>query len=66
MVDAAEVDVEGGIFRVERVGYSETNRYVQSVELNGKALDRCYITHEEIISGGTLKFNMGAEKSIWY
>ena len=66
MVDAAEVDVEGGVFRVERVGYSETNRYVQSVELNGKALDRCYITHEEIISGGTLKFNMGAEKSIWY
>jgi predicted alpha-1,2-mannosidase len=66
IVDAAEVDVEGGIFRVERVGYSEENRYVQSVELNGKALDRHYITHEEIIAGGTLKFHMGAEKSVWY
>ena len=66
MVDAAEVDVEGGIFRVERVGYSEENRYVQSVELNGVALDRYYITHEEIVAGGTLKFHMGADKSIWY
>ena len=66
MVDAAEVDVEGGIFRVERVGYSKENRYVQSVELNGKALDRYYITHEEIVAGGTLKFHMGTNKSVWY
>ena len=66
MVDGAEIDVEGGIFRVERAGYSEANRYVQSVELNGVALDRNYITHEEVIAGGLLKFNMGAEKSVWY
>ena len=66
MVDGAEIDVEGGIFRVERLGYSEANRYVQSVELNGVALDRNYITHEEVIAGGLLKFNMGAEKSVWY
>ena len=66
MVDAAEIDVEGGIFRIERVGYSQEKRYVQSVELNGKALDRYYITHEEIIAGGTLKFHMGTEKVAWY
>lgn len=66
MVDAAEIDVEGGIFRVERIGYSEDNRYVQSVEFNGVALDRYYITHEEIIAGGTLKFYMGKDKVAWY
>jgi predicted alpha-1,2-mannosidase len=66
MVDAAEIDVEGGIFRVERVGYSNENRYVQSVELNGKALNRNYITHDEVIAGGKLKFNMGSNKAVWY
>ena len=66
MVDAAEIDVEGGIFRVERKGYSHENRYVQSVELNGEALNRNYITHEEVIAGGTLKFNMGSKKTVWY
>ena len=66
MVDKAEVDVQGGVFTILREGYSEENRYVQSVELNGKALDRYYITHEEVIAGGTLKFTMGSEKSVWY
>ena len=66
MVDKAEVDVQGGVFTILREGYSEENRYVQSVELNGKALDRYYITHDEVIAGGTLKFTMGAEKSVWY
>ena len=66
MVDKAEVDVQGGVFTILREGYSQENRYVQSVELNGKALDRYYITHDEVIAGGTLKFTMGAEKSVWY
>ena len=66
MVDRSEIDVEGGVFSVVREGYSEENRYVQCVELNGKALERNYITHEEVISGGELKFVMGAEKKLWY
>ena len=66
MVDKAEVDVQGGVFTILREGYSQENRYVQSVELNGKALDRYYITHDEVIAGGTLKFTMGSEKSVWY
>ena len=66
MVDSAEIDVEGGIFRIEREGYSNEARYIQQVELNGKPLNRNYITHEEIIAGGTLKFTMGEEKTLWY
>ena len=66
MVNRAEIDVQCGEFVVVRNGYTPENRYVQSVELNGEPLNRCYITHEEIIAGGVLKFNMGSEKSCWY
>ena len=55
-----------GFFTIVRDGYSEQNRYVQSVELNGKALDRYYITHDEVVAGGKLTFRMGAEKKAWY
>ncbi len=40
---------------------SETNRYIQSVKLNGKPLKRLWITHEEVISGRTLELQMGPE-----
>ena len=43
---------------------SPTNIYVQSVSLNGEPLRRTYITHEEILSGGTLEFEMGPEPNI--
>ena len=66
MVDEAEIDVQGGVFTIVRKGYSEQNRYVQSVELNGRALDRYYITHDEVVAGGKLTFRMGAEKKAWY
>jgi putative alpha-1,2-mannosidase len=66
MVDEAEIDVQGGVFTIVRKGYSEQNRYVQSVELNGKTLDRYYITHDEVVAGGKLTFIMGAEKKAWY
>ena len=66
MVDSAEIDVEGGVFRVERKGYTPEKRYVQSVKLNGKKLKRNYITHEEVIAGGKLEFIMGKKQSCWY
>lgn len=66
MVDRAEMDVEGGIFTVERKGYTAEARYIESVELNGKPLERNYITHEEVVAGGKLTFHMGAEKKAWY
>ena len=39
---------------------SSINKYIQSVKLNGKSLQRTYITHDEILAGGTLEFEMGA------
>ena len=66
MVERAEIDVEGGVFSVVREGYSSSARYVQRVELNGKELRRGYITHEEIVSGGELRFIMGEEQTLYY
>lgn len=44
---------------------SEENKYVQSVELNGKPLNRAWLTHDEISNGANIKFIMGAKISDW-
>jgi predicted alpha-1,2-mannosidase len=35
------------------------NKYIQSANLNGKEYDKSYITHKDIMNGGTLEFTMG-------
>ena len=37
--------------------------YIQSVSLNGKKLNRLWITHNEIVKGGVLEFDMGPEST---
>lgn len=49
------------IFVISTEGLADANRYIQSVTLNGRPLDRTWITHEEITAGGELHFVMGAE-----
>ena len=38
---------------------SEENVYIQSITLNGKKINRLWITHQEITQGGVLEFVMG-------
>ncbi|MCP5048211.1 MAG: glycoside hydrolase family 92 protein, partial [bacterium] len=38
---------------------SAKNIYIQSATLNGKPLNNSYITHKDIVNGGTLIFKMG-------
>jgi len=38
---------------------SDENIYVQSLSLNGKAVDRAWVTHDELTAGGELVFVMG-------
>ena len=49
----------GKEFKVIARKNSDVNVYIQSVQLNGKPLVRSWITHKEIVSGGTLEFEMG-------
>jgi len=38
---------------------SPENIYIQSAKLNGKPYDQCWISHADIIAGGTLELAMG-------
>ena len=49
----------GKKFTILAENNSRINIYVQKVYLNDKEINRAWITHEEIMSGGTLKFVMG-------
>ena len=51
------------VFTVKALNQSPENLYVKSVSLNGKVLDRLWITHQEIVDGGTLEFVMSATPS---
>lgn len=59
-VNQATIDVGNGkTFTMKANKLSEKNIYIQSVTLNGKAWDKTYITHEDLMNGGELVFNMG-------
>ena len=47
-------------FKVKTVGWSDENIYVQSVKLNGRAYNKLFITHADIVNGGTLEFTMSS------
>ena len=60
IIDAATLNLENGkIFTVEAINNSSDNMYIQTIELNGKIIERNYIEHSEIMDGGTLIFTMG-------
>ncbi|MBR1513711.1 MAG: GH92 family glycosyl hydrolase [Bacteroidales bacterium] len=48
----------GKQFTVVAKKLSDKNCYVQSVKLNGKALERSYVMFDEVYNGGTLEFTM--------
>ncbi len=48
----------GKTLSIEAANQADANVYVERVELNGKPLNRNYITHSEIMNGGKLKFYM--------
>ena len=50
----------GNTFEIKAPGVSDKMRYVKSVTLNGKAYDKMFITHEDIIKGGILEFKMSS------
>ncbi|MBO5000708.1 MAG: GH92 family glycosyl hydrolase [Bacteroidaceae bacterium] len=48
----------GKTFTVIAEGISAENKYVESITLNGEPYTKNYITHEDILNGGTLVFKM--------
>ena len=59
--DKVEINLPSGkIFTVAAKNNSPENLYVQSVKLNGIALEKPFFTHNDILIGGVLEFEMGA------
>lgn len=51
--------VDGGVFTITARNVSSVNKYIQSATLNGKALNKPWFEHKDIVRGGTLAFEMG-------
>ena len=59
-IQEAKIEVgPGKFFTVLAPLASEKNKYIRRVRLNGSELNRSYITHQEIMHGGVLEFDMG-------
>ena len=50
---------DGRSFEIEAHNASAENKYIQSASLNGEKLDTPWISHEAIVAGGKLVFEMG-------
>lgn len=58
-LDSAEITLSNGnTLKMTALNQSEKNVYVSGVTLNGQPLDGCYVTHEQLMSGGELIFTM--------
>ena len=58
--DKAEIGLpEGKTFSIVAENNSAENMYIQSAELNGQSYTKSFITHKDILAGGTLKLVMG-------
>ncbi|MFV0540406.1 MAG: GH92 family glycosyl hydrolase [Aestuariibaculum sp.] len=59
-VDVASIYLENDkTFTVKALNNTKKNKYIQSVSLNGKAMEKSYISHKDIVEGGLLLFEMG-------
>lgn len=62
----ATITLENGKqFTIIAKNTSESNKYIVSATLNGKSLNRTYLTHDEIVNGGSLVFEMSNTASDW-
>ena len=62
IIDKATISLKDDIELVIRVENNKRqNPYVQEIRLNGKTLNRTYISHKELLEGGELVFTMGPE-----
>lgn len=61
LFDEAVLKVKGGEFTVVAHNNSDANKYIQSVKLNNQPYDKNWIDFKDIVAGGVLEFEMGAQ-----
>jgi predicted alpha-1,2-mannosidase len=55
---------KGKTFTIIAKGTSDANRYVQSAQLDGKALTKPWFYHADLVDGGSLVLQMGAKPNM--
>ena len=62
LVDDATIHLPGGkSFHITAKNNKLQNKYIQSVTLNGKPLEKMFFSHQELMNGGELVFQMSHE-----
>lgn len=62
LMKAAKINLPNGKkFEIGVKNFGHDHVYIQRVTWNGKPYDKSYITHDAIIQGGKLEFEMGAK-----
>ena len=62
LFDEVKINLSNGRqFTVKALNNSPENKYIQSVELNGKKLENPFFDHQDVIEGGVLQFKMGSQ-----
>jgi predicted alpha-1,2-mannosidase len=62
----ATINLENGKeFTIIANNISDKNKYIEYAYLNGKKNERTFLTHSEIIEGGTIEFHMTDNPAIW-
>lgn len=66
LFDKATINLESGKqFTIVANNVSDTNKYIENVKLNGTKLNKTFLSHDDIVSGGTLEFTMTDNPAIW-
>jgi predicted alpha-1,2-mannosidase len=59
LFERLEIDLPGlNSFIIQKKNDAPENKYVKTVTLNGETLNELFITHEQIMNGGILEFEM--------
>ncbi len=55
----------GKIFEISTIGQKRQNKYIQSVTLNGKPLNKPFFAHKDIMNGGKMIITMSSRPTKW-
>ena len=61
LFDKAVIKTGNKTFTVQTIDNSAANIYIQRVTLNGKPYRKSFITHQDIVNGGTMVVTMGSK-----
>ena len=65
LVTTAQIKLENGkVIQIKCNNQDQANKYIKSVTWNGKALAQLQISHEALMQGGVLAFEMSATPSV--